>query len=182
MPLCDGWSWHAPQTAFHIHIRHVQSVLGIVMLSQGQMGAPLFHNTGQAVPRFWILGSLVEWKWCHFIIVEAHIHLRLLPISILDIYKVFEPLVCCLISVWVQHYIIIPALLAPDFEILDHLGSVNDAIAWWLGLTSTLDRPHPYKTCTSCLRYWHAVSRAYRCALIPFHRPSWPQIMEFWVT
>ncbi len=53
-------------------------------------------------------------------------------------------LVCCLTDVWVQHYIIIPAMLAPDFEILGHLWSVNDAIAWWSRLTCTSDRPHPY--------------------------------------
>jgi hypothetical protein len=165
MPLGDGWGWHPHQTAFHIHIRHVQSVWGIIMLSQGHMGAPLYDSTGQVVPRFWILGSLVEWKWSHFIIVEAHIHLRLLPTSILDIYKVFEPLVCYLRGIWMQHYIIIPATLAPYFEILGHLWSVNDTITWWLRLTSNSDIPHPYNTCTMCLRYWHAVSRAYRCTL-----------------
>ncbi len=106
MPLRDGWGWHPPQTAFHIHIRHVQSVWGIAMLSRGHFSAPLYFYTGQVDPRFLILWSLVEWKWCHFIIVEAHIYLRLLPTSILDIYKVFEPLVCSLIGVWVQHYII----------------------------------------------------------------------------
>ncbi len=67
-------------------------------------------------------------------------------------------------------------------EILGHLWSVNDTIAWWLRLTSNSDRPHPYKTCTRCLRYWHTVSRAYRCTLIPFHRPSRPRILEFLVT
>ncbi len=181
MPLRDGWGWHPPQTAFHIHTRHVQSVWGIVMLFLGHMGAPLYCYIGQVVPRFRILGSLGQWKWCHFILVEAHIHLRLLPTSILDIYKVFDPLVCCFTGIWMQHYIIIPATLAPDFEILGHLWSVNDTIAWCLRLTSNSDRPHPYKTCTTYLRYWHAVSKAYRCTLIPFHRPSWPQILEFWV-
>jgi hypothetical protein len=38
--------------------------------------------------------------------VEADIHLRLLPISILDIFKVFEVLVCCLKGIWVHPYII----------------------------------------------------------------------------
>ncbi len=136
------------------------------------MGAPLYRYTGQVVPSFWILGLLVEWKWCHFIIVEANIHLRLIPTSIQNIYKLFEPVVCCLTDEWVQHYIIIPAMLAPDFEHLGHLLSVNDAIAWWLRLTSTSDRPHPYKTCTTCLRYWNAASRAYRFTLIPFYWSS----------
>jgi hypothetical protein len=88
-------------------------------------------------------------------------------------------MVCCLTGIWMQHYIIIRATLAPDFEILGHVWSGNDTIAWWLRLTSNSDRPYPYKTCTMCLRYWHAVSRAYRYILIPFHQPSWPQILEF---
>ena len=37
---------------------------------------------------FWGSGSLV--KWCHYIMVEADSHLKLLPPSILDIYIVFE--------------------------------------------------------------------------------------------
>ncbi len=66
------------------------------MLSQGHMGAALFHYTGQVAPRFGDSDSLEERKWCHKVIVEADIHLRLLYTAILDIYKVFEPLVCCL--------------------------------------------------------------------------------------
>jgi len=33
-----------------------------------------------------------------------------------------------------------------------------------------------------CLRHWYAISRAYVCILIPFHRPSWSQIWEVGVT
>ncbi len=40
--------------------------------------------------RFWGSGSLMELKSCHYIMVEADSHLKLLPTSILDIYKVFE--------------------------------------------------------------------------------------------
>jgi hypothetical protein len=41
--------------------------------------------------------------------VKADVHLRLPHTSILDIYKVFKPLVCCLKGVWVQPYTVIPA-------------------------------------------------------------------------
>jgi hypothetical protein len=34
MPLHHGWGWHPPQTASHIHIRHIKCVWGIVLLSQ----------------------------------------------------------------------------------------------------------------------------------------------------
>jgi hypothetical protein len=60
--------------------------------------------------------------------VEADIHLRLYPTSILDIYKMFEVLVCCPTGIWVLPYFIPPAKLAPDFEILGHLWSGNNAI------------------------------------------------------
>ncbi len=75
------------------------------MLSHQHMGAPLFHSTGKVCPWFWNSGSLMEWKWCHCTMVEADIHLRLLPTSILDMYKVFEVLVCWLRSIWVHLYL-----------------------------------------------------------------------------
>jgi hypothetical protein len=61
--------------------------------------------------------------------VEADIHLRLNPTSILDIYKVVEVLLCCLAGIWVHPYFIPLAKLAPDFGILGHLWSGNYAIA-----------------------------------------------------
>jgi hypothetical protein len=53
--------------------------------------------------------------------VEAHIHLRLLPTSIKDMYKVFEVILCCLIDIWMHLEIVKQAKLALDFEILGHL-------------------------------------------------------------
>jgi hypothetical protein len=49
--------------------------------------------------------------------VEADIHLRLLPTSILDMYNVVELLVFGLKGIWMHPCIIIPAKLAPDFGI-----------------------------------------------------------------
>ncbi len=94
MPLCHVLGWYPHQTTSYIHIRHIQSVLVIGMLSQGHVSAPLYHYTGQVGPQFWDTGSLVEWKWCHNLMFEANIHLRPLPTSILGI----QPLVCCLNS------------------------------------------------------------------------------------
>ena len=45
---------------------------------------------------------------------EADVPLKLLHASIFDIYKVIEPLVCCLKGIWVHSYTITPARLAPD--------------------------------------------------------------------
>ncbi len=92
----------------------MQSVWAFGVLSQGHMGAPLYHYNGQVGPRFGDLGSLVEWKWCHNLMVEADVHLRPLHTSMVDIYKVFETLVCCLKGIWVHPYTVTPAKLAPD--------------------------------------------------------------------
>jgi hypothetical protein len=77
--------------------------------------------------------------------IEADVHLRLLSKSELDIFKVFEPLTCCLEGIWVHPYTNTQAKLAQDFGLLGHLWSGNDAITSWLRLISTSDWfPHPY--------------------------------------
>jgi hypothetical protein len=68
--------------------------------------------------------------------VEVDVHFRPLHSSILDIYKVFETLVCCLKGVSVHPYSITPAMLAPDLGTQGHLRSENDAIMSWLRLIS----------------------------------------------
>ncbi len=101
----------------YIHIRHILSGWGNGMLYHGHMDAPSYRYTGQGCPQFRNFGSHVEWKWCHYIMVEADIHLSLLPTSILDINNVFETLVCCRKGIWAPPYIIIPAKFSPDFGI-----------------------------------------------------------------
>ncbi len=61
----------------------------IDMLSMGIV-SPLHSYTHPAWLRFWGSGSLVESKWWDQVMVEADIHLKLLPTSILDMHKVFE--------------------------------------------------------------------------------------------
>jgi hypothetical protein len=89
MSLRHGWGWYPPQTTSYIHTRCVHSVWAIGMLSQENMGAPLYHYTGQVGPRFGDSGSLEEWKWCHNVMFEAVTYHRPLPASIVDIYKGF---------------------------------------------------------------------------------------------
>jgi hypothetical protein len=60
--------------------------------------------------------------------VEANIHLRPLHTSIVDMYKVFETLVCCLKGIWVHPYSVTLARLAPDLGTQGHMWSQNDAI------------------------------------------------------
>ncbi len=69
----------------------------------------------------WGSGSLVESKWCHYVAVEADIHLKLLPTSIVDIYKVFGHVDMLSIGVQYQPYTVLPTLLGSDFGVLCHL-------------------------------------------------------------
>ena len=145
MPWRHIRGWYLPQTTSCIHIRHIQSVLVIVMLSQGHVGAPLYRYTGQVVPRFGDSGSLVEWKWCHYGMVEADIHLRPLHTSIVGMYIVFGPLLCCLKGIWVHPYTVTLAKLSPDLGIQVHLRIWNDAMTSYPRLISTTDHfMHPY--------------------------------------
>ncbi len=91
---------------------------------------------------------------CHHIMFEADIYLRLLDTFVLEIYKVFEPLVCCLKGIWVHPYSITPAKLPPDLGIQVHLRSANDATTSSSRLISSSDHfRHPCKTYTKCLRH-----------------------------
>ncbi len=77
--------------------------------------------------------------------VEADSHLKLLPTSSLDIYKVFEHIDMLSMGIQYQAYTVIPTLLSPDVGVLGHLWSQNDVIMSWLRLTATSNCfPHPY--------------------------------------
>jgi hypothetical protein len=81
---------------------------------------------------------------CHNVMFEADIYIRSVHTSILDINKVFEPLVCCLKGIWVQPFSVTLAKLPPDLGIQVHLRSGN-ATTSWLRLISTSDHfIHPY--------------------------------------
>ncbi len=90
MWFCHDWGWQPPQTASHIHIRHIQSVWAHWYAVHGHTVSALHSYTHPTWLRFWGSGSLVESKWCDYVMVEAEGQLKLLPTSILDIYKVFE--------------------------------------------------------------------------------------------
>ena len=96
MSLCHGWSWPPPQIASHIHIRYIHSVWAHWYAVHGHMvvdSNSYTHNTWLII---WGAGSLVESKWCHYIVGEADSHPKLLPISILDMYiKCLSTLICC---------------------------------------------------------------------------------------
>jgi hypothetical protein len=55
--------------------------------------------------------------------VDADRPLKLLPASILDIYKVFEYIDMLSIGIWQQPYTVIPTLLGSYFGVRGHLWS-----------------------------------------------------------
>ncbi len=69
--------------------------------------------------------------------VDADSHLKLLPTSILDIYKAFKHIDMLSIGIQYQPYTVIPTLLGSDFGVLGHLWSQNDVITSVLILTAT---------------------------------------------
>ncbi len=58
--------------------------------------------------------------------VEAEGHLKLLPTSILNIYKVFEHIDMLSICIKYQRYTVLPTLLGSDFGALGQLLSQNE--------------------------------------------------------
>jgi hypothetical protein len=115
--------------------------------------------------------------------VEADSHLKLLPTSILDIYKVIEHIDMLSMGIQYQPYTVIPTLLlGSDFVVLGHLLRQNDVIMSWLKLTAISNWfPYPYWTYTKYL------SKLICCPLVyssstQFYPPYLAQILGFWVT
>ncbi len=122
MWLCHGWGWQPPQTASHIHIKHVQSVWAHwYAVHMHTISALQSYTHPTSWLRFWDSGSLVESKWCDYVMVEADSHLKLLPTSILDIYKVIEHIDMLSMGIQYHPYTVTPTLLGSDFGVLGHL-------------------------------------------------------------
>jgi len=83
--LGHGWGWQPPQTASHIHIRHVKSVWAHWYAVHRHALSALHSYTHPTWLRFWGSRSLVKAKLCDYVMLEADSHLKLLHISILDI-------------------------------------------------------------------------------------------------
>ena len=116
-------------TTSNIHMRRIQKVFEpFVWCLKGILWMhPYTHVKVHwpSCPQIWEFRSLVEWKWCQYVImVEAGdiIYLKPLQTFILDMYKVFEPLVCCLSKGnWVHPYTF-------NLRYKGHLWSENDII------------------------------------------------------
>ncbi len=100
MSLCHDWGRKPSQSASHIHIRHIKSVWAHWYTVHRHMVAALHIYTHPTWLRFGGAGSLIESKWCEYVMVEAESHLKLLPTSILDMYKMFEHIDMLSIVIW----------------------------------------------------------------------------------
>ncbi len=99
MSLRHGWGWQPPQTASCIYIRHLQCVWANWYAVYRHTVAALHSNPTNLAQILGLWVTYVESKWCHYILVGAASHLKLLPLSMLDIYKVFEHIVVLSISI-----------------------------------------------------------------------------------
>ncbi len=154
MSLHHCWGWQPPQTASCIYIKHIQSVWAHSYAVDLHMAVSSNSYTHTTWVIFWGSGPLVESKWCHNIIVEADRRLKLLPVSLLDVYNdVFEHIHMLPMGIWHYPQIVTPTLHGSYFGVLGHLWSQNDVITSWLKLTATSNCflcPHyKYKNCLS---------------------------------
>jgi len=82
--------------------------------------------------------------------VEVDNYRKLLPVSIIYIYKRFEHINRLYIGILLQPYTVIPTILDSDYGVLGHLLSRNDIITSWLRLTATSNCfLHPHFTLQS---------------------------------
>ncbi len=173
------WEQHTHLRPLHTSILDIYKVLEpSVCYLKGTLLHPYTATPAKLAPNLSIQVHLrneydatTTWFCWHPLQTTSHIQI--------GIYKVLEPLICCLKGILLYPYTVTPAKLPPDLGIQVHLRSGKYATTFWLRLISTSEHfIHPYLTYTKCLSYWYAVSRAYCSTLIPLHWPSWPQIWE----
>jgi hypothetical protein len=77
--------------------------------------------------------------------VEADSHLKLIPTSILHIYKVFEHIDMLSIGIQQQPNTVLRTLIGSDFGVRVYLWSQHDVITLWFRLRVTSNCfPHPH--------------------------------------
>jgi hypothetical protein len=113
MWLCLVWGWQPPQTASHIHIIHTKCLSTLICYPKayGSSLTQLILPYMAQILAFWVTYGI---KWSNYVMFEADSHLKLIPTSILDIYKVFEHIDMLSISIQYHPYTVIPTLLFLD--------------------------------------------------------------------
>ncbi len=100
MSLCHCWGWQPTWTTLCIQIIHIQSVWAHWYAVHGYMVVASNSYTRLTWLIFCGSGSLVESKWCHYVMVDADSHLKMLPVSTSYLYKVFEHIDMLSMGIW----------------------------------------------------------------------------------
>ncbi len=130
--------------------------------------------------RFWGSGSLVESKWCHYDMVEADSHLKLIPTSILDIYKMFEHIDMLSIVIEYQPYTVTPTVIGSaqilGFWVTCGVKMMSLCHGWGWRPPQTASRIHT-RHIQNDWAHWYAVPGHTVSALYSYTHPTWPR---FW--
>jgi hypothetical protein len=121
---------------------------------------------------FWVTYGV---KWCHYVMFVADSHLKLLPTSILDMYKVFEHIDMLSIGIQYHPYTVIPTLLSLDLEFW-----VTCGVKWcdYVGWQPTQTASHIHiRHMQSVWARWYAVHMHMVAAL---HSYTCPTLLRFW--
>ncbi len=81
MSLHHGLGWQPTQTASYIHITHIQSVWAYCYAVHAHVAVASNNYTHPSWLTLCGSGSIVESKWCHYVIAEANSQLKLLAAS-----------------------------------------------------------------------------------------------------
>ncbi len=182
MPLCHGWAWQQPQTASHIHIKHMQTVLAHWVVVHWHTVAALHSFTHPTLLRFWGSGLLVESKWCDYVMVEADSHLKLLPASISNIRKCLSTLVCCLLAYSCSLTQFYPPYLAQILGFWVTCGVKMMSFCHGLGWQPPQTASHIHIQHIKCFSILISCPRTYSISLTQLYPHYLAQIIGFWVT
>ncbi len=106
-------------------------------------------HPGQVGPRFGNSWSFVEWKWYHYIMAEANIHLRPLLTSILD--KTFWVMGMLSQGLMGAPSCCYTGQVGPRLGSLGHSWSGHNTITSWLRLTFISYTPHIHVRYIKCV-------------------------------
>jgi hypothetical protein len=117
--------WQPPQPASPIHIRHIQIIWALWLVVHWHMLAALHSHPSDLAQIVGLWVSYVESKWCHYVMVEADSHPKLLPTSILNIKHIQ--------NIWAPWLVVHGHLLAALHSYLTWLwfwGSGSGSLLW----------------------------------------------------
>ncbi len=168
-----------PQTASHIHIRHICCVRAHWYAVHGHTVSVLHSYTHPTWLRFWGSGSLVESKWYHYDMVEADSHTsNCFPHPYYTYTKCLSTLICCPWTYSISLTNLYPPYLAHflGFWVTCRVKMMSLCHDWGWKSPQTASQIHtsPLKIVWAC---WYAVHGHTVSALQSYIHPTW---FRFW--